>query len=60
MLQGLEHLEGGEKCLEGGARPVAQLDPGAHICPRLPIPEEPLMIQPWPAFMATLLTFSQG
>lgn len=21
----------------GGARPVAQLDPGAHICPRLPI-----------------------
>lgn len=34
----------------GRARPVAQLDPGAHICPRLPILEEPLEAQPWPAF----------
>lgn len=31
VLQGLEQLEGGEECLEGGACVVAQLDPGAQI-----------------------------
>lgn len=34
----------------GGACPVAQLDPGVHICPGLPIPEEPLGTQPWTTF----------
>lgn len=45
----------------GGAHPVAQLDPGAHICPQLPILEEPLETQPWLAFMLDdLLAFSPG
>lgn len=35
----------------GAACPVAQLDPGAHICPGLPIPEKPLETQPWTTFM---------
>lgn len=45
----------------GGAGPVAQLDPGAHICPWLPIPEQPLETQPWPAFtLDAQLAFSHG
>lgn len=43
----------------GGACPVAQLHPGAHICPGLPIPEEPLEAQPWTTFkLDKLLEFS--
>lgn len=43
----------------GGAHPVAQLDPGVHICPELPIPEEPFETQPWTTFMSDkLLDFS--
>lgn len=43
----------------GGACPVTQLDLGVHICPGLPIPEEPLETQPWTTFMLDkLLDFS--
>lgn len=43
----------------GGVHPVAHLDPGVRICPWLPIPEEPLETQPWPAcVLDNLLAFS--